>query len=83
MFVGSSLQVAFFYKWFSIQLNGLVLNSGVREILGEKDYCAVDLVFSIGYYIDRAPEFKMDASTTGVHCMYSDIIHKVVSQNYG
>lgn len=67
-----------------MQLNDLFLKSGVSRILEEKDFCAVDMVFSIiGAFIYRAKGLQNDANMTNVQRMYFDIMSEVVLQNYG
>lgn len=52
-------------------------------MLLENVYQAVRMVFpTIGIYINRGTGFESDANITGVHRMYSDVVSKVVSQNY-
>lgn len=49
-----------------------------------KDHCAADMIFpTIRAYINRAKAFQNNANMTGVYCMDSNIIFKVMSQNYG
>lgn len=51
-------------------------------MLEGKYYPAMMLKFPvIGAYID-APGFRNEAIVTGVHRIYSDIVSKVMSQNY-
>lgn len=67
-----------------MQMNRLSQNSFVCAMLKGKDYCAADMVFpTLRAYIDRATESKKNPIITGVHRMYSGIVLKVVSQNYG
>lgn len=70
-------------KSCSMQCNGFFLNSGVRGMLEGKDCRAVDIIFLfIGASTDRAAAFQSSVEMAGVHRMYSDIVSKMVSQNY-
>lgn len=67
-----------------MQYFGHFLNSDLRGMLEEKDKRAVRMIFSIfGAYIDRAAEFRNEANMNGLYNMYSDVMSRVVSQNYG
>lgn len=51
----SGVHIDFSSKICSMQFNCLFRNSGVRGMLNEKDFCAVEIVFpTVGASIDRA-----------------------------
>lgn len=53
-------------------------------MLKGKEFCAVVIVVpSVGTYINRATDVQYEANTSNFHSMYSNIVLKVVSQNYG
>lgn len=68
-------------KVCSMKLKGPSLNSIFRTMLGEKDYRAVDMIFSIiGADVNYATLFRNDAITTTVHLKYSKMESKLVAQ---
>lgn len=74
------LHIDFSSKACSMQLNGRVINFGVRGFLEGEDYRAVGMSFpSIGALIDRTTKFQNEVTMTGVHRTYFDILFKVVS----
>lgn len=78
------LHVDFSSKNCSMRLNGFYLNSVVRRMLVGNKYRAADMVFTIiGAYTERAAGFQNDANMTGVYHIYSVMLSKVVSRNYG
>lgn len=67
-----------------MHLNCLFLKSGVRGMLEVKEFRVVNMAFPIiEAHVDRATRFKNHENMTGAHCMYSDMVCKEVSQNYG
>lgn len=78
------LHVHFSSKGFSVQLDGILQNSGVHGVLEGKNNRAVDIVSSdIEDCIDRAKGLQKDENITGVQRMYYDMVSKVVSWNCG
>lgn len=75
------LHVDYLSESFSLQFNGLSLNSSVHIMLEGKDCPAMNMVFSIiRAYVDRITGFQKDANMTIVRRMYPDIASKVVLQ---
>lgn len=77
------LHVDLSIKACSMQFGRLFLNSGALVVLKDKDYRSVYAVFLIiEAYIKRATGFLYDANMTCFRRTYSNIVSKVVSQNY-
>lgn len=52
-------------------------------MLEERYHRAVDMIFPIiDGYIDRATKFEIATSLADAHCMYSDLMYKVMPHNY-
>lgn len=67
-----------------MRLTGLLLIYGVNRMLEENDYCEVDMVFQYTrVYYGRATGFQSEEIVTGVQQIYSDVVFKKMSQNYG
>lgn len=80
----TGLHVDFSSKGRAMQLIGYLHYGGNLGILERKDYLAEDIIFTItGAYINRETWFRNGANMTGFLCMYSNIVSKIVSRNYG
>lgn len=58
-------------KEMFLQVNRLSFNGGAREMLEEKEYCAIDMVFRIACgFIDHLTVYTKSPNMTTVHEIY-------------
>lgn len=70
-------------KDYFMQFNSFILNGSLHEMIERKYGRTVSIEFpTVGANIDRATGFQNEASLSSVHHIYSNIVLKIMSQNY-